>query len=218
MTIWEAGFAQHLLGVLKNPTDIASVQSFYECFRHDEKIVRQMEKNLLSNEAFRALYDQWYLPKKYTLDDLQTLPQGAFGRIYADHMKRNNLSVDFISEFGGRDVLSYLWVRAGHVHDIGHVITGLDTSIPGEVALKGFEIGQYRSPASSALLGSLMIGLPSMAPEIVGTMMENICLGYEYGKRCPLLMAIRWDQEWETPMPALRKKYGLPEATGAIQF
>lgn len=209
MTVWEAGLAQAFLKFVSSPTDLKAIQNMYECFTKDQKIEAAVKKNVFANEGFKKLYDSWQMPKAFTLEELLQLPEDSFGHIYAKHMKTNNLQLDFISEFQGKDVLSYMWARAKYVHDITHVLTGFDTSLFGEIAVKGFEAGQYRSPATATTLSGAILALSTTHPEAVGPLFEAIIKGYELGKRFPLLMGIQWENEWATPLNELKQRYGL---------
>lgn len=210
MNTWEAGLTEPLLKYMKNPADTPAIQAMYECYAKDEKVLRAFEKTMLSNAEFRALYEQWYVPEKFTLEQLLELPEDTFGFFYATHMKKNNLDLDFISSFKDKNILSYLWERAKHVHDICHVVAGYDTSLLGEVGIKGFEIAQTGSPPSMGIVGGAFVTLPIVMPEMVRPMVDTFLEGYEKGKRYPLMMAIKWDQEFKTPMTELKRKYDIP--------
>ncbi len=217
MNVWEAGLGEYLPRFFQNPTDIPITQKIYECYSKDEKIQNVMAENLCADARFKELYSQWYLAKPIDLDQLIKLPSNTFGYLYADHMKKNNLDPNFIGTFEGRTVSAYLWVRAAHVHDIGHLLSGFDTSLPGEIAQKGFELAQYRSPATAAIFGGGFLTISAMDPNSVGSMFEEAMKGYIHGKKFPMLMGIKWDEEWATPMDELRAKYGIPEPYEVFQ-
>lgn len=210
MQVWENGLQEPLMKFLMNPGDINSIQKMFEIYSQDEAVQRAVEKDMFRDEGFKALFETWYEPQKYTLEELAALPEGTFGKVYADHMIKNKLDLEFISPFKGRNILCYLWFRASHVHDIGHVLTGFDTSFLGEIGIKGFELAQYSSAASAAILGGGLLGVTARKPELVRPAFEALVRGYEFGKKYPLVMGIKWDQEWSTPLSELRAKYSLP--------
>ncbi len=210
MNIWEAGITEPLLRFMKNPAEVPPIQDMYECYTKDPNILKTLEKNLLGDARFKELYESWYTPKPFTIDELLVLPENSFGHIYATHMKKNNLELNFISPFKGKDILSYIWLRAGHVHDITHVITGYDTSFLGELGVKGFELAQYLSPATAGILGSGLMAITAIQPELVGPIFDKIIEGYTLSKRFPILMGIKWDQEWKATVPELKAKYKIP--------
>lgn len=214
MNIWEAGVSTHLLAFMQNPTDVGAIQEVYRCYTKDQRIQEAVAKALLADRGFKELYENWYLPKEFSLDQLSRLPITSFGHAYASFMERNNIKLDFINDFDGSDVLSYLWCRAKHVHDITHLLVGFDTSFLGEAGVKGFELAQYKSPAAAAILGGGLLGVSAMQPELITPMMNAVLTGYSAGQRYRLLNGIKWDLEWETPMEELRRKYGLPPTVG----
>jgi ubiquinone biosynthesis protein Coq4 len=210
VNIWQAGVAPHLLGFMQNPSDVGAIQEIYRCYTKDQKIQDAVEEVLLADPRFRELYETRYMPEPYTLDQLKTLPPNTFGYMYASFMEENNLKLDFIDDFSGSDILSYLWCRAKHVHDITHLIVGFDTSLLGEAGVKGFELAQYRSPAAAAIFGGGILSVSAIEPRLMVPMLNAFVAGYSAGQTYPLLNGIKWDLEWETPMEELRRKNGIP--------
>ncbi len=210
MNIWELGFENHLISFIKNPADIKSTQEMYRIFSKNESFQKAAEKTLLANESFKKLYNDWYFPSSIDLEKLSKLPENTFGSIYARHMIANNLNPNFISEFEERNLLSYLWMRAKHIHDIGHVLTGFDTSLFGEISIKGFELAQYKSPSTAATVGAGLLSLSCLMPDQVGSIYESFFKGYELGKKYPLLMSIKFDQYWEYPYDEMKRHLNLP--------
>lgn len=216
MTIWEAGLEQPLIKFLKNPQDLVAIQEIYACYSKDTKVVESIEKRLLARRDFKELFEQWYTPQKFTLDELLKLPENTFGFQYATHMKRNNLSLDFITDLGSENVIGYLWHRAQYVHDITHILAGYDTSFSGELAVKGFELAQYGSASTAGILGAGILSVSALQPDYILPMLDSIIKGYQRGKMFPFIMGVKWDLEWETPIDLLRKKFDLPDI-GALK-
>jgi ubiquinone biosynthesis protein Coq4 len=210
MDLWATGIEEPLLRFFRNPADVPAVDAIFKCFTRDKNAQESAAYTILKNQSFKELYESWYVPEEFTLAELQELPEGTLGRAYSDHMIKNGLDPNFISELETRDVLSYVWCRATHVHDIGHLMTGYNTTYLGELALKAFDIGQHGSPFSTAMLGAGMFSVMAYYPVAARPMMDAIVAGYERGKQFPLLMGIKWDLEWETPMDEVRSKYGIP--------
>ena len=210
MNIWDQGLADYLLRFIKNPSDLASTQEMYRIFSKNSSFQAGAAKRLLADENFRNLYETWYFPKTIEMERLLTLPENTFGFVYAQHMTKNKLDPNFISEFEDRNLLSYLWMRAKHVHDIGHVLAGFDTSLLGEIGIKGFELAQYSSPSTAATTAAGLFSLTCLMPDKVEVIFDAFFKGYQLGGKYPLLMGILWDKEWETPMIDLKTKYRLP--------
>lgn len=210
MNIWEQGLETHLLKFIKNPTDLKSTQEMYRIFSKNQRFQDGAAKKLLANKQFNSLYESWYFPKEINIEQMLTYPMDTLGYAYAHHMKTNNLDPNFISEFEERNLLSYLWMRAKHVHDIGHILTGFDTTLLGEIKIKGFELAQYSSPSTAATTAAGLLSLVCLGPDQVEIVFNAFIEGYQRGQNFPLLMSISWDQEWTTPMEVLRKKYQIP--------
>ncbi len=206
MNVWELGLLKPLNEFILKPDNIPAIEQIYACYAKDEKMSKVMEKTALQDERFRKLYEQWYEPKKYTLDDLLSLPKESLGFSYGTHMKKYNLDLDFINPFPERNVLSYMWLRAAHVHDITHAILGYDTSLEGELGLKGFEIAQYHSPATAAILGAGILSVTSHYPTLTKTVLTAIVDGYQRGRNSPVLAGIKWDEEFEVPLNEVRAR------------
>ena len=210
MNVWQSGVSKPLGQFLENPGDLSAIQSIYECYSNDILVQKAVEKNLFKDPRFKELFESWYTPTPFSIDELLRLPVESFGYLYATHMKVNNLDVNFISPFKEKNVLSYLWLRAGHVHDVCHIMSGFDTTFMGELGLKGFELGQYLSASTAAILGGGLLAVTSRQPELVEPIFDMIVEGYVRGKKFPLLTAIKWDQEWKTPLSDLKRKYQIP--------
>jgi ubiquinone biosynthesis protein COQ4 len=209
MTIWEQGLESHLMKFIKNPADTSSTQEMYQIFANTPSFQAGAAIKLLANQDFKNLYEKWVLPGEMNLDEMAKMPENTLGSVYANHMKKNNLDPNFITEFKQRDLLSYLWMRAKHVHDIGHILTGFDTTLMGEISLKGFELAQYSSPSTAATTAAGLFSLVCLMPDKVEPVFCAFIKGYQLGQKFPLIMAIRWDQEWETPMHIVKEKYQL---------
>lgn len=207
--LWEKGLEVPLLRFLKNPADLTSTQEMYHIFHTDDRFQQVAAKTLMTNEGFKKLYEEWSIPQ-IDLQKLAQLPENTFGYAYAKHMLKNQLDPNFIYEFQTKSVLSYLWARAKHVHDIGHLLTGFDTSLNGEISLKGFELSQYMSPSTAATTAAGLVSLSILMPEQIESHFESFMKGYRLGKEFPLLMGIRWDTEWETDYASLRARFKIP--------
>lgn len=211
MDIWQQGLEEWLIKFIKNPSDLSSTQEMYKIFSQDESFKQAAENSLLKNENFKKLYEEGSMPSSIDLSELIQLPENTLGYQYAHHMKKNNLQLDFISEFkNGKSVLSYLWARAKYIHDMGHLLTGFDTTLFGEISIKGFEVAQYSSPSSAATSAAGLFSLVCLMPDKTQQVFAAFIKGYNVGLQFPLLMAIKWEEEWQTPIEEVRRKYKIP--------
>ena len=209
MDIWQNQFSEYLIHFIKNPGDVANIEKIYYLFSKNIRFQKTLENKLFSHLEFKKLYDQWYKPEKILLDELLQLPKNTLGYKYAYHMKTMNLKTDFINEFPEKNILSYLWLRAQSVHDIGHLITGFDTSFIGEIKLKGFELAQYQSPSTSVILSAGLLSLSCLMPEKIDEIYSAFFEGYQLGQKNPLLISIVWEKEFQTDFNEVIAKHGL---------
>ena len=91
------------------------------------------------------------------LGGLSAMPSGTFGRCYADFMRGHTFSPDerCATRFVDDSELAYVMTRAREMHDFLHVLCGLEPDVPGEIALKWFEMVHTGLPvaAFSAFVG-----------------------------------------------------------------
>jgi ubiquinone biosynthesis protein COQ4 len=209
MTVWDQGLTEPLIRFLQDPADLSPTIEMYRIFSKDKSFQDAAAKQLMANKDFAHMYETWYAPPAPSFPELLALPKDSFGYLYAEHMKKNNLDPDYITAFEHKNILSYLWLRARQVHDIGHMLTGFDTSLLGEVGLKGFEIAQYGSPSGAANITAGLFALICQKPGDVNLFFDTFIKGYDIGKRWPLFMAIPWNEEWQTPLSTLKAKYQI---------
>jgi ubiquinone biosynthesis protein COQ4 len=163
---------------------------------------------MLLNE--RPLLDSAVLVKH----NLHALPAGTFGHAYAQYLARHGFDPD------GRDAVRFVddaelaWVMARYrqTHDFGHVLCGLPPTVLGEVALKWFEAVQTRLPMCglSALAGPL--ALPRADRDRLRTVLVPWAL--RAGRVANPLLAVRFEDEFATPLQELRERLSLEPAPG----
>lgn len=134
-------------------------------------------------------------------DALAQLPEGTLGHAYATFMKQRGLTPDLFAARGELSREVYVIKRLRQTHDLWHVLTGIDTDVPGELELQAFTFTQLWIPSAFLLvtLGALRWlyrwpGLP-----------VRVLRGMRNGLRARLLSPVRWEQHWATPLPQLRR-------------
>lgn len=80
------------------------------------------------------------VPPIADIDDLRNLPEGTFGRVWADHLDKNQ-----ITPFAKGP-------RRKQLHDGIHVLTGYDTDAMGEAKVQAFLLGTQFKLANFLLL------------------------------------------------------------------
>jgi len=122
--------------------------------------------------------------------------------------KRGFISDDRpIVQFVDSEQLSYVMLRYREVHDFWHVLTGLDTTVLDEIALKYFEFLQTGLPmcALSGLFGPLKVDLSSKLKLV----RHYIPWAIRSAQATPFLMNIYYEHHLTKPINQLRKTWGF---------
>jgi len=150
------------------------------------------------------------------LDALERLPDGTLGREYARFLRDNGITPDVfeIPPDVGDPRAAYVMLRMRQSHDLWHVLTGYRPDVRGEILLQAFSYAQTGAPSALiiALFGTLRYGLAFRAPDR-RVRPRELRAAYEHGRRAKLLATFRWEQEWATPVAALRDRLACPAAT-----
>jgi ubiquinone biosynthesis protein COQ4 len=142
-------------------------------------------------------------------DALRALGADTLGGAYVRMMDANGLTPDiFKAPPAVEPDLAYVAQRIRQTHDLWHVVTGLATDIPGEVALQAFTHAQLGQRFSRAIVlhGLLIFGL--RYPRMFGLVRR----WHRAGRRMPYLLAVRWEELWDRPLSEVRAHLGLPNA------
>ncbi|MFO0746565.1 MAG: Coq4 family protein [Myxococcota bacterium] len=139
-------------------------------------------------------------------DALRKLPADTLGGAFARHLDDRGLSPDiFQAPPGVPPAIGYLAQRMRQSHDIWHVLTGYDTSVPGELALQAFTFAQTRMPGPALLA---VTGALRWWPEERGVF-GLVARGYRRGKAARSLLAVRWEDLWAVPLATVRAELGI---------
>ena len=129
---------------------------------------------------------------------------GTFGRAYGAFMGRHGFDADDRSPVTLVDdeELAYVLLRYRQVHDYWHVLFGLPPSIPGELALKWFELVHTGLPvaAFSAVFGPVHLSGGDRA------FLRDAIIPWalDAGKRAKPLLAVHYEAHWHTDLAQLR--------------
>lgn len=146
------------------------------------------------------------------LHQLSHYPEGSFGRVYADHMRANQLAPFNISpeleEVAQRNVFALRYVVT---HDMFHVLLGFDTSYAGEMGVLAFAAAQGYSKALKLSLGFARLLYPMLAPQQLKAIFTNLHRGQALGQQAEFLLGYRFEDHWEEPINRVRAQLKLPE-------
>jgi ubiquinone biosynthesis protein COQ4 len=197
-----------------NPDDTQQV--FYLAYSVDRETLPLVAERLRAVPSGREL-----LTRKPSIDSsgfdfaaLHALPESTLGGAYARMLKAKNLDPDLFygTPPGLPEDLAYVGQRARQTHDLWHVLTGLDTDIPGEVALQAFTHEQMHQNFSRLIVNFGQLFYGRKHPH----MRRLVERARRAGAGAPFLLAIAWEELWNEPLTAVRKQLRLDEAANEL--
>lgn len=145
-------------------------------------------------------------------DALGRLPEGTFGRAYADFMRARGLRhEDLVLVEGGRDV-DFVRNHMRETHDLWHVVTGFDTDVAGELGVQAVYLSQFASMLPVMLLTVGMVNTLVRDRDDAQRRIEAVARGWLIGKRAQPLFGVDWAARWEQPLETLRRELELDVA------
>lgn len=133
-------------------------------------------------------------------DHLRALPASTLGGAYARYLDDNALDPDLFKPPPGLPpVPRFIAQRMRQTHDVWHVLTGYRPDVAGELALQGFTFAQLRMP-TSLLISTL--GTALRAPGEARRVLD----GYRRGRDAAFLPVVRFEDQWERPLDAVRRE------------
>jgi ubiquinone biosynthesis protein Coq4 len=171
--------------------------------------LKDVEERVLSNETFRSMYEQNYVPNTPSMEMLKHCPVGSFGEALYKHMDTNGLGFDLFPRYESQRPIKYLTTRIFQDHDLWHALLGYDVSVEDEIALQGFAFAQYQSPFSLVLILGGLLNLLRKSPKRAIEAFAKIHEAYSIGKRAPFLLSVRLHDLFLKPLPEAREICGL---------
>lgn len=106
--------------------------------------------------------------------------------------------------------LDYLNVRILQCHDVWHTVAGYETTGLHEVAISGFQMGQFGHQYSATFLALVLTTLAWTQPiEATGFTLDTILSGYRHGRETPPLLGVEWESIWHLPISEVRAAVGV---------
>jgi ubiquinone biosynthesis protein Coq4 len=209
--------AQSLLESLAHWDPRASVPLALDYMRlGDEAALAGFDALALGDPQAEAMLKDRYLSPSPDIEKLSGLPDGSLGREFARYLTDNDLDANLLREsaFIGAhrargDDIGYLAERGFQLHDVFHVLTGFDTTPLGEVRVVSFTVAQTPAPYPAMIIATRPLQMVLYKPELLPVVMDAITEGWALGRRARSLMAVHWEEYWESPLAELREEYGL---------
>jgi len=150
-----------------------------------------------------------YLAPPPDMAALAQLPAGTLGRCFADYIQATGFDPNYYRPLPITDDTSYILTRLRQTHDLWHLVTGLGSSVNGELGLQAFCLAQVRIPLPVLLIAGGLLKTLLNAPEELGELLEQIAIGYRMGAKAKPFLAQRWEDGWERPLQDWRQELDI---------
>lgn len=144
--------------------------------------------------------------------------EGTVGALIRGFLETSGMEIDFMFRGEPADDFGYMIKRRVQNHDIEHLVTGLDASPVGEIALivaNTMALFRYFTPefANALSLQPMFLASTSLMraachyPSVTPAMLEGFALGHDLGSKQerPLFM-IRWEDWIDVPVEEARAR------------
>jgi ubiquinone biosynthesis protein Coq4 len=155
------------------------------------------------------------MPRRFTLEELAECPTDSLGgRLHSLVVDKGfDLEVLDRDAYGAAGLpapLDYLNVRILQCHDAWHEVAGYETTGLHEVAISGFQMGQFGHHYSSVFLAVVLTKVAFTEPfEGFGFLLDIILSAYRHGRETPPLMGVEWEAIWDRPLDEIRTIVGI---------
>lgn len=176
-----------------------------------------------ADPAIAAWLEARWFCEPFDFVALANLPGGSFGRAYFDHIVANKLDRKLASDYRKfhemleesgalKDMpydIKYKTLRGFQIHDLLHIVTGYDTTGLGEIALQAFGLGQMPNLYNGMWVATATARMTYLDPASQGPLMDAITEGWRFGRKCPNLNLVRWEEHLARDLRELRAGYGI---------
>ncbi len=169
-------------------------------------------EQLLADDALRALAEEQYWGPWPAAEELGRMPPGSLGRLHQERFERLGLHAVPPPDTSRMDGPGgYLQLRLRATHDLHHVVLAIPSDVAGEASGSAYYASALRQAGSVAVLAAWMVH-GFLAPEEDALIWDGIRFGLDVARRLgPRLLAMRWEEGWETPITTWRERLGLEE-------
>ncbi len=195
-----------LFRVASNPKNTAAALAIAERLR-SLGLLEAEEQKLRSDQDSVEVIEARKLVSRIDLKELNQLAEGTLGKIYSAHMLKHNLDPEFYKNIEIVDGVTFGMMRLRQTHDLWHMMTGFDTSVPGELGLQAFMMAQTHSPLAPLLIGGRLFAIVVRDPKEALQIVDSVARGWIMGRHSKPLFPINWEQHWSTPLSELQKQY-----------
>ena len=203
--------AVDLAALCSNPNDLDHAFDLLNA-TYSTDVAQAARDRLKADPSIQALVKDQYWGHWPTAKELVDMPAGSLGHVYGLFLTSQGLSElpapELSKEMASDD--AYLQLRIRYTHDLWHVIAGLPITMAGEAAANGLTTEQLRWPGSALLIAADLVHRVSDADEVTAVDVGvAIAYGLNLGATAQPLLAQRWEEGWETPLPTWRDALGI---------
>ena len=154
------------------------------------------------------------VPGRFRLEDLAACPDGSLGNAFYRLIVDNNFDLEVLD----RDALNlsalpsplnYLNARILQAHDLWHLVGGYRTTGLHEVAISGFQLGQFGHGYSAMFLAMVAASTALRDSPAAPILWETILGSWVHGRETPALIGAPWETLWMRPVDDIRAQLGV---------
>ena len=155
------------------------------------------------------------LPGRFQLVDLERCPPESLGGDLHKLVVEGGFDLEVLDRdsLGLTELpppLDYVNLRILQCHDVWHKVAGYETTGLHEVAISGFQMGQFGHHYSSMFLALVVTKASfSQPPEAAGFLLDTILSAYRHGRESPPMLGITWEEIWDEPIDDIRRSQGI---------
>lgn len=159
------------------------------------------------------------IPPRFTVAALAACDPGTVGhdfyRLIADNgFDLEVLDRDALGLAGLPYPLDYLNTRVLQCHDLWHITAGYHTTALHEIAISGFQMGQFGHAYSSMFLAVVTTAAAAVpVPGGFGLLLDVVLGGWKHGRETPPMLGIGWEEAWNSPVTDVRARFGIAPFT-----
>jgi ubiquinone biosynthesis protein Coq4 len=153
-------------------------------------------------------------PRRFELSELARCPPDSLGGDFHRLIVENGFDLEVLDRedlglAGLPPPLDYLNARILQCHDLWHISAGYRTTGLHEVAISGFQLGQFGHAYSALFLATVLTRGAFERTQAAPVLLDTILGGWTHGRESPPLLGVNWEALWDRPVEAIRADLGL---------
>ncbi|MFT7520484.1 MAG: ubiquinone biosynthesis protein COQ4 [Kiritimatiellia bacterium] len=210
-----ASAAYHALRLYLRPGHLPSIFGLVGALNTPAQLAAMRAHLSAHPRAAAALAAPFHL--NINVQALAALPAGTLGRTFADFVVSQHIEPRVLTDMALGET-DWIPVHLYEVHDIWHVLTGIETDVVSEVQILAFMLAQLpRTTMAPLAIGVAIVrgalGHPDLDPL---TVQRAIARGTQQGEQAELLFGINWAERWHRPLCDLQSELRLRDVRNSV--